>query len=132
MAEVRLGLSRLAGAYAWRRFLSLGLRVPGGSDFPVEPVNPFLGWYAAVSRQDLDGEPPGGWLPDQVMTDAEALRAFTLDAAYAAFQETSLGSLEPGKWADFILLDSDPFTLPPRGIADVKVVGTWVGGRQVF
>ncbi len=132
MAEVRLGTSRLAGAYPWRRFLDLGLRMPGGSDFPVEPVNPFLGWYAAVTRQDLDGQPPGGWLPDQVMTRAEALRAFTLDAAYGVFQDKTLGSLEPGKWADFVLLDSDPFTVAPRAIADVGVLGTWVGGRMVF
>lgn len=130
MTEDRLGPNRLAGAYAWRRFLDLGLRVPGGSDFPVEPVNPFLGWYAAVSRQGLDGQPPGGWLPDQVLTGAEALRAFTLDAAYGAFQEAHLGSLEPGKWADFILIDADPFTVTPRAIADIKVTGTWVAGRR--
>jgi predicted amidohydrolase YtcJ len=130
MAQARLGPERLAGAYAWRRFLDLGLRIPAGSDFPVEPVNPFLGWYAAVTRQGLDGEPPGGWLPDQVMTRAEAFRAFTLDAAHAAFQEDSLGSLDPGKWADFILLDADPFTVPPRAIADIRVTATFVAGMQ--
>ncbi|NJN51008.1 MAG: amidohydrolase [Gammaproteobacteria bacterium] len=132
MTVARLGPTRLEGAYAWRRFLDLGLRIPGGSDFPVEPVNPFLGWYAAVSRQGLDGEPPGGWLPDQVMTGAEALRAISLDAAYGAFLEASLGSLEPGKWADFILVDADPFEVPARRIADITVLGTWVAGRQEF
>lgn len=131
MAIERLDSPRLAGAYAWRRFLDLGLRIPVGSDFPVEPVNPFLGWHAAVTRQDLDGQPPGGWLPDQKMTAAEVFRAFTVDAAYAAFQEHSLGTLAPGSWADFILLDADPFTVEPRAIADVRVLETWVGGRRV-
>ncbi len=134
MAIVRLDAPRLAGAYAWRRFLDVGLRIPAGSDFPVEPVNPLLGWYAAVTRQDLDGEPPGGWLPTQKMTAAEAFRAFTVDAAYGAFQEGSVGTLAPGSWADFVLLDADPFSLAntsPRSIADIRVLATWVAGRRV-
>lgn len=131
MAAVRLDEPRLAGAYAWRRFLDLGLRIPAGSDFPVEPVNPFFGWYAAVSREDLDGDPPGGWLPDQKMTRAEALRAFTVDAAYGAFQESTMGTLAPGSWADFVMIDGDPFELSVRRIADIQVIETWVGGRRV-
>lgn len=132
MAEKRLGRARLAGAYAWRSFLDQGSRIPAGSDFPVEDANPFWGWYAAVTRQDLDGDPPGGWLPEQKMTRVEAFRAFTLDAAWAAHMDNRTGSLEKGKWADFILLDADPFEVSEREIANIGVLQTWVAGRRVW
>jgi predicted amidohydrolase YtcJ len=132
MAEARIGHDRMAGAYAWRRFLTQGTVVAGGSDFPVESPNPFFGLYSAVTRQDHQGKPPGGWYPDQDMTLTEALRAFTLDAAYAEHAEKTLGTLEPGKWADFILIDHDIFKDAPSKIWNTKVMQTWVGGKQVY
>jgi predicted amidohydrolase YtcJ len=132
MAETRIGPERIKGAYAWQRFLHQGTRIAGGSDFPVESANPFLGLHAAVTRQDLDGHPPGGWFPDQAMSVTEALRAFTLDAAYAEHAEARMGSLEPGKWADFIFVDQDIFSVEPIKIGRTKVLETWVGGKQVY
>ncbi|HUW51929.1 MAG TPA: amidohydrolase [Rhodanobacter sp.] len=132
MAEDRIGHERIKGAYAWRRFLQQGTVIAGGSDFPVESPNPFYGLYSAVTRQDHAGNPPGGWYPDQRMTRIEAFRAFTLDAAWAAHQEKNLGTLEPGKWADFILVDHDLFKDPPQTIWKTRVLQTWVGGRRVY
>lgn len=132
MAEDRVGPQRILGGYAWRRFLDQGTRIAGGSDFPVELPNPFFGLHAAVTRQDQRNQPPGGWHADQRMTREEALRAFTLDAAYAAHQEDSLGTLEPGKWADFIVIDRDFFTVPAQEIWQIQVSQTWVGGKQVY
>ena len=132
MAEDRLGHQRMAGAYAWRRFLQQGTVIAGGSDFPVESPNPFFGLHAAVTRQDHHDQPPGGWYSQQRMTLIEAFRAFTLDAAYAAHQEHTLGTLEPGKWADFILVDHDIFADAPERLWSTRVLQTWVAGRQVF
>ena len=132
MAEDRVGPERILGGYAWRRMLSAGVVVASGSDFPVELSNPFHGLYAAVTRKDRDGEPQDGWYADQALTRGEALHSFTLAAAYAARQEQQLGSLEPGKWADFILIDRDYFEIPASEIDDIRVVETWVGGRKVF
>ncbi|MBL0165158.1 MAG: amidohydrolase [Xanthomonadales bacterium] len=132
MAEDRVGPERIKGAYAWRTFLKQGTRIAGGSDFPVESPNPFFGLYSAVTRQDHEGHPPGGWYPKQAMTMTEALRAFTLDAAYAAHQEDTLGTLEPGKWADFILVDRDIFKADSAKIWDTRVLQTWVAGKSVY
>ena len=132
MAEDRVGKARMRGAYAWRTFLKQGTVVAGGSDFPVESPNPFYGLYSAVTRQDHDGRPPGGWYPQQDMTRVEALRAFTLDAAYAGHAETTRGSLEPGKYADFILIDRDIFKDKPARIWSTVVLETWVGGKRVY
>jgi hypothetical protein len=132
MAEDRIGPERIRGGYAWRRLLDSGAVIASGSDFPVEPSNPFHGLYAAVSRQDRDGLPAGGWYPDQALTRVEALHSFTLAAAYAAHQEDRLGSLEPGKWADFIVIDRDYFDVPVDEIDDIRVLQTWVGGQKVF
>jgi hypothetical protein len=131
MAEDRIGPQRLKGAYAWRTFLDQGTRIAGGSDFPVESDNPFFGLHAAVTRTDHSGQPPGGWHPEQAMTLLEAFRAFTLDAAYAEHQENSLGSLERGKWADFIVIDRDLFKIPPADIWQIKVEQTWLAGHRV-
>ena len=130
MAEKRIGPERIKGGYAWRRLLNAGATLAAGSDFPVERSNPFHGLYAAVTRQDRHGNPSGGWYPDQALTRAEALRAFTIDAAYAAHQEKRVGSLEPGKWADFIVVDRDYFKVPADEIDDIKVLETWVAGRR--
>lgn len=132
MAEDRIGADRMQGGYAWRRLLDSGAILANGSDFPVELSNPFHGLYAAVTRRGRDGEPDGGWYADQALSRAEALHSFTLAAAFAANQETRLGSLEPGKWADFIIIDRDYFEVPSSEIDDIKVLQTWVGGELVF
>ena len=132
MAEDRIGSQRIAGGYAWRKLLESGAVLASGSDFPVELSNPFLGLYAAVTRQDRGGMPEGGWYPEESLTRAEALHSFTLAAAFAAHQEDVLGSLEPGKWADFIVVDRDYFECPASEIDDIEVLQTWVGGERVF
>jgi len=132
MAETRVGPDRIKGAYAWRSFLHQGSRIACGSDFPVESPNPFFGIHAAVTRMDHAGQPVAGWYPNQAMSLKEAFRCFTLDAAYAGHQENSLGSLEPGKHADFIVIDRDLFRMSAYDIFKTGVLETWVGGRQVF
>lgn len=131
-AGERLGAERLAGAYAWKSLADAGATLAFGSDFPVERANPMLGIYAAVSRQDLEGWPEGGWQPQQRLTREQAIRAFTLDAARAAFMEDSVGSLETGKRADFIVLDRDLMQVPVAEIPGVRVLQTWVDGQRVF
>ncbi len=132
MAEDRIGKTRMTGAYAWQTFLKQGTIVAGGSDFPVESPNPFWGIYSAVTRMDHAGRPAKGWHPEEAMTLTQAFRAFTLDAAYAEHQEKTLGSLEAGKWADFILVDRDLFKIAPADIWKTQVLETWVAGERVF
>jgi len=112
--------------------LDSGARLALGSDFPVEDVNPFFGIYSAVTRQDQKGNPPGGWYPSQRLTLAEALRGFTLDAAWAGFEESSRGSIEPGKLADFTIVDGDFFYTPASELFQEKVKMTVVGGQIVY
>ncbi|WP_267225854.1 amidohydrolase [Dyella silvae] len=131
-AGQRLGAERLKGAYAWQRFIHEKVPLAFGSDFPVEHVNPMLGLYAAVTRQDLNGQPPGGWLPDQCVSRLQALAGFTRGAAYAAFMENEVGMLKPGLRADFVILSDDLMTVPPRKIADLKPLSTWVDGKAVY
>jgi predicted amidohydrolase YtcJ len=132
MAETRVGSERIKGAYAWRTFLQQGSRIACGSDFPVEAPNPFFGIHAAVTRQDAGGQPIAGWYPEQEMSLKEAFRCFTLDAAYAGHQEKTQGSLEVGKYADFIVIDRDLFKMTPYDIYKTGVLETWVAGRQVY
>lgn len=127
----RVGPDRVAGAYAWQRFLKMGVPLANGSDFPVEEPNPMLGLYASITRQDLQGQPAGGWMPDERMSRAEALHSFTLGAAYAAFEEKSKGTLEPGKLADFVVLDRDVMAVEASRIPAAKVRMTVLGGRIV-
>ncbi|HEX7154893.1 MAG TPA: amidohydrolase [Thermoanaerobaculia bacterium] len=128
-AEQRVGPERVRGAYAWRKILDAGGRLALGSDFPVEEVNPFFGLYAAVTRQDQKGWPEGGWLPGERLTLAEAVRGFTADAAYAAFEEKSRGTIEVGKLADFTIVEGDLTKMPAAELWKAKVVRTVVGGE---
>ncbi|KAF1705563.1 amidohydrolase [Pseudoxanthomonas suwonensis] len=130
-AAERLGEERLAGAYAWRRFLDLGVPLALGSDFPVEQVDPRLGLQAAVTRQDRDGQPPGGWLPGQRLTALEALRGFTVEAARAGHDESRVGRLVPGLRADFVVLDRDPLAIPGGELSRLQVRSTWGDGQPV-
>ena len=132
MAEDRIGAERLKGAYAWRSFLDQGSRLVSGSDYPIELANPFHGIHAAVTRQDKGNQPENGWIPEQAITIEEAMRSFTIDAAWAAHQENVLGGLSPGKWADFILIDQDLFTIPSQDLWKTEVLQTWLAGKQVY
>jgi predicted amidohydrolase YtcJ len=127
--ENRVGAERTKGAYAWRWFIDAGLIIPCGSDFPVESNNPLLGIYAAVTRQDPTGWPQGGWHPEQRMSIEEAIKGFTIWAAYSAFQEDVLGSIEVGKYADFTVLDKDILEIGPKEILSTKAVYTIVAGK---
>ncbi len=131
-AEARVGPERVKGAYAWRSILSGGARLACGSDFPVELVNPVLGLYAAVSRQDTNGNPPAGWLPQERLTALEALRCFTTDAAYAAFEEKEEGTIAVGKRADLVVWNHSPIQDDPKKILSAQVQMTIVGGNVVY
>jgi predicted amidohydrolase YtcJ len=128
----RVGEGRLAGAYAWRKVLDAGGRLALGSDFPVERVDPLLGLHAAVTRQDLDGAPAGGWLPGERLDRDEALRGFTLDAAHSLFLDHLVGSLAVGKRADLVVFERDPMTVPAAEIPAVRVDLTVVDGEVVY
>lgn len=132
MAEDRVGSERIKGAYAWRKVLNTGNVIVNGSDANVELVNPYHGLYAAVTRSGRDGEPAGGWYPEENMTREEALRSFTIWAAYGQFEEDIKGSLEVGKLADFVVLDRDYMTVPARDIKDILPLATIVGGEIVY
>ena len=131
-AEGRVGPQRIRGAYAWRSLLNTGVVIPNGTDFPVEEVNPLLTFHAAVTRQDPANWPAGGWYPEQKMTREEALQSMTIWPAYAGFQESMLGSLTPGKYADFVVLDRDIMRVPDTEILGTRVISTWIGGKRVY
>ena len=128
-AQQRLGPDRIRGAYAWRKLKNAGARLAGGSDFPVESENPLLGFYAAITRKDLAGNPPGGWRPEEKLTRAEALALFTSDAAWAGFEESRRGRIAAGFEADLTVLSADPMTAPERDVPAITAVLTLVGGR---
>ncbi|MGI9044207.1 MAG: amidohydrolase, partial [Gemmatimonadaceae bacterium] len=131
-AEARVGPERIKGAYAWRSLLDDGVIIPNGSDFPVEQVNPLISFHSAVTRQDPSNRPPGGWYPEQSMTRGEALKSITIWPAWAAFQEDVMGSISPGKYADFVVLDRDIMSVAPEQILGASVRSTWIGGRAVY
>lgn len=131
-AENRVGPERIKGAYAWRKFLDAGCRIANGSDFPVERVSALEGFYAAITRQDKKGWPEGGWRPEEKMTREEALRSFTIDAAYAAFEEDLKGSIEKGKLADLVVLSKNVMRVEPAEILSAEVEMTLLGGEIVY
>lgn len=131
--EVRIGSERSRGAYAWRSLLDRGARMAFGSDWPVEPLDPMRGLYAAVTRTNIEtGSPEAGWFPGQRLTMAEAIGLFTKGAAYASFEEDVKGTLEPGKLADMVVLSKDLFAVPPAEILTTRAEVTILGGRIVF
>jgi predicted amidohydrolase YtcJ len=131
-AEARIGHDRASRSYAFRTFLDHGVRLAFGTDWSVAPLNPMLTLYAAVTRATLDGRNPGGWFPDQKLTVAEAVEAYTLGSAYAEFQEKEKGSITPGKLADMVLLSDDIFSIAAEKIREVRVCRTIVGGKTVW
>jgi predicted amidohydrolase YtcJ len=133
MAEARMGVERLQGSYAWRSMLDNHAPLAFGSDFPVESPNPFPGLAAAISREDMQGQPAGGWMPRQRLTLEEAFAAFTRGGAYAGFAEDRVGTLEPGHMADFVFIDRDIFDgATPQQIRETRVTETYVGGAKVW
>ena len=132
MAEKRLGPDRLKCAYAWQSMLKTGAKLAFGTDFPVESPNPFPGIAAAVSREDVTGQPPGGWFPGERLSFEQALHAYTRGAAFAGFAEDRMGGLDPGKWADFIIVDRDISKASVPDIYAAQVEETWVGGKKVW
>jgi predicted amidohydrolase YtcJ len=132
MAEARLGPVRLTGAYAWGSMLKNGVPLAFGSDYPVESPDPFANIAAAISREDANGQPPGGWMPAEKLTFDQALAAFTSGGAYAAFAEDRIGTLQPGRMADFLLIDRDIAAAAPAEIRATQVTETWIGGKRVW
>ena len=131
-AEDRLGPDRIKGAYAWQRFVELGVPLALGSDFPVEKPDPLLGFYAAITRQDTKGWPDGGWYAGDRLSREQALYGFTQGTAYAAFQEEHLGSIATGKRADFVVLSKDIMSIPATEILTTNILATYIDGEAVF
>ena len=131
-AEKRLGHDRARYSYAWRSFLDHGVTLAFGTDWPVAPLDPMLGLYAAVTRATLDGKNPGGWIPEEKITLSEAVEAYTMSSAFAEFQEKDKGSITPGKLADMVILSDNIFDLKPEAIRNAKVETTIVGGKVVY
>jgi hypothetical protein len=128
----RIGPTRALGAYAWRSLLNTGVVIPNGSDFPVESANPLISFHSFVSRQDSDNWPAAGWYPEQKTTREEALLSMTMWPAYASFMEKESGSISPGKFGDFTVLDQDIMTIPVEQILNTKVEMTVIGGKVVY
>ncbi len=131
-APARLGSNRIDRAYAWRSLQDGGALLALGSDAPVEPIDPIRGIHAAVARQDADGQPQGGWRPSERLRRTTALYAYTQGAAYAAFQEDDVGSITPGKRADFAVLSQNPLTVPASRLLDTDVVATYIDGSPAY
>ncbi len=131
-AEKRIGPERAKTTYAFKTFLDRGVPLCFGSDWTVAPLSPLWGIYASVTRTTLDGKRPGGWVPEQKITVAQAIHAYTMGSAYAAFEENVKGSLTPGKLADVVVLSADPFAIPPEKLKDVEVEMTILGGKTVY
>ena len=131
-AEKRLGSERCRTAYAFRSLSNNGVRLAFGTDWPVVPLNPMLGIHSALTRQTSDGKHPDGWFPDEKITLEQAVTVYTLGSAYAEFAEKDRGSLEVGKLADIVVLDTDLYKAPPESLKEIKVLSTIVGGKVVY
>ncbi|MDP6052936.1 MAG: amidohydrolase family protein, partial [Candidatus Latescibacteria bacterium] len=131
-AESRLGPERIKYAYIWSDLLDLGVVVATGTDYSVSPYNPFYTLHAAVTRQDRENNPPGGWYPEQAMTREEALRAATMGGAYVMHAEDTLGSIEVGKLADFVVIPVDYMTIPAEEIWKIEPEMTVIGGEVIY
>ena len=132
MAEARLGEARMAGAYAWRSLMQNGARLAFGSDYPVESPDPWAGWAVSFTRQDADGQPFGGWRPQEAVTREQGWAGFTIGAAYAGFAEDKIGRLAPGLRADFLVVNRDPLLASPADLRATKVLETWLAGNRVW
>jgi predicted amidohydrolase YtcJ len=131
-AEDRVGRERLKGAYAWATMLKNGVRLAFGTDYDVEPISPFRGLYACVTRERPEGGPKNGWEPQEKISLQECIRAYTSGSAYAQFEEGKKGELKPGEYADFIILSNDLTKVPPAQFTKTKVLQTVVNGRTVY
>lgn len=131
-AQTLLGPQRIKGAYAWRSILDTGVIIANGTDAPVEPVNTLRTFHAAISRQNEHNQPAGGWYPEQRMTRDEAIKSMTIWAARANFQEEYVGSITPGKYADFVVMDRDWMQTPPEAVMDTKILATYFSGGEVY
>jgi predicted amidohydrolase YtcJ len=131
-AAKRLDSERLKGTYVFRSLLETGANLTFGSDWTVAPLDPIAGIYAAVTRRTLDDKNPGGWFPDQKISVEQALRCYTVNNAWAGFQENKTGKLKTGMLADFTVLSQDLFSIAPENIRDVKVLLTVVGGKEAY
>lgn len=131
-AEDRVGPDRIKGAYAYRQLMDQNGWIPNGSDFPVERINPLFGFFAAFSRMDQSGYPEGGWMMENALSREESLKAMTIWAAKSCFEEMERGSIEPGKMADFVVLEEDIMKIEPLKVPKTKVLETWIGGEKVF
>jgi len=130
-AEKRIG-GRVKHSYLFNSFVKAGVKIAFGTDWTVEPIDPMLGIYAAVTREFPEGGPEGGWFPDEKITLEKAIEYYTLGSAYAEFQENEKGSIEEGKWADLVVLDKNLFEIPPREILSTNVDMTILGGKIVY
>ncbi len=131
-AQDRLGEYRVQGAYAWHMMQSFGVHVPFGTDWPVEPINPYLGLYAAVTRQSTEGDPAGGWWPQERLSIAEAIRCYTAESAYASFEEEDKGQLAAGMLADMVIHSRDLLTIKPEEILQTEAVMTVFAGKVIY
>jgi predicted amidohydrolase YtcJ len=128
----RVGSVRIKGAYAYKQLMEQNGWIPNGSDFPIEKINPLFGFFAGFARMDQSGYPEGGWMMENALSREEALKAMTIWAARSCFEENERGSIEPGKMADFVVLDTDIMKVEALKVPKAKVVETWIGGEKVF
>jgi predicted amidohydrolase YtcJ len=131
-AEQRVGPERAKGAYSWATMQKFGVRLAFGTDYDVEPISPFRGLYACVTRELPAGGPQGGWQPQEKISLEDCIRAYTSGSAYGEFMEGKKGELKAGEFADFIVLSNDLTKVEPREFTNTKVLRTVVGGRTVY
>lgn len=132
IAEDRVGKDLAATSYNYRTFCDLGIRTPMSSDCPVDSLNPFDSMYVGVNRVDYKGVPEGGWMPEQKLTVEQMIRGFTIDGAFASFEDKEKGSIEPGKYADFIIVSGDPLSVPTLCLNQLQVEETYLAGRRIY